>query len=246
MQPAALAEALAEALVVPPGPPPPEEERATDEITIQLPSSLDRHWQNVYDPAEDTFLLVDSLVQEEEFIKKLDPLICLEIGCGSGYAITFLAKLVSRLGCRSVYFATDLNNKAASFARGVFSMNRVSVETVVTNLTDGVQNRLEKQIDILLFNPPYVVTPSEEVGKIGDISAAWAGGIRGREVIDQFLPLLSILLSKKGVAYVVLLKQNDPEEIQQILQQQHDISSTIVLSRRCGIEELYIVKAWRS
>ena len=42
-----------------------------------------------------------------------------------------------------------------------------------------------------------------------DIEASWAGGARGREVMDRIFPVVSTLLSDKGVFYLVIVKEND-------------------------------------
>lgn len=38
-------------------------------------------------------------------------------------------------------------------------------------------------IDLLVFNPPYVVTSDDEI--CGTLQRAWAGGTKGRVVIDR-------------------------------------------------------------
>lgn len=46
-------------------------------------------------------------------------------------------------------------------------------------------------MDVILFNPPYVPTPDEEISGCG-IEASWAGGTDGRVIIDRSLPVIKV------------------------------------------------------
>ena len=67
-------------------------------------------------------------------------------------------------------------------------------------------------MDVVAFNPPYVPTPEEEVGAPG-VAAAWAGGDRGRRVLDAALPLLVQLLAPDGELFIVTVHENGPDEV---------------------------------
>lgn len=51
------------------------------------------------------------------------------------------------------------------------------------------------------------------------IEASWAGGDRGRVTIDRFLERIQKLLNpSNGRAYIVLVDENEPNEIIDIIQ----------------------------
>ncbi|XP_056157136.1 methyltransferase N6AMT1 isoform X2 [Lampris incognitus] len=194
-------------------------------------------FREVYEPAEDSFLLLDALERDAAELRRMSPSVCVEVGCGSGVVSAFLASVV---GSSSLYLCTDLNSAAAQCTAETASRNDVSLQTVVTDLVGCLLPRLCGKVDVLLFNPPYVVTPSDEVGSKG-IEAAWAGGRRGREVIDRFLPMVTQLLSSKGVFYLITIEENNPEEIIR-LQGECGLRGVSCLSRRAGNERLSVLR----
>jgi release factor glutamine methyltransferase len=115
---------------------------------------------------------------------------------------------------------------------------------LTTSFAEALSPRLDGKVDVLLFNFPYVPTPSEEVRGHG-IERSWAGGERGRQVIDQWIQQkwMERLLSKDGVCYVVLLKQNDIPQIIQLLGEKWQ--SKQVIARKCGNEALSIIRFMR-
>jgi release factor glutamine methyltransferase len=134
------------------------------------------------------------------------------VGCGSGYVIASLALTLAAAGHSAQLWATDLNPAAAAATAATLAAHGAAsvVDIVITDLINGLLPRLNGSIDLLLFNPPYVPTPDEEVTR-GGIAAAWAGGYRGRMVIDRLMPLVPELLSPRGQMLMVTVPDNDPD-----------------------------------
>ncbi|XP_065498019.1 methyltransferase N6AMT1 isoform X1 [Caloenas nicobarica] len=197
---------------------------------------------DVYEPAEDTFLLLDALEQDAARLREARVEICLEIGCGSGVVSAFLASSI--IGSSALYICTDINPMAAYCTVETALLNNVHLQPVITDLVEGLSPRLNGKVDLLVFNPPYVVTPSEEVESHG-IEASWAGGKKGREVMDRVFPLVPDLLSAGGLFYLVTIKENNPDEILETMKK-CGLEGTRVLSRQAGQEILTILKFKKS
>ncbi len=104
-----------------------------------------------------------------------------------------LASVAKMLGTSAAYYVgTDINADAVRASVLTMQHNGVACFDIVeTDLVSAISPRVLGSVDVLLFNPPYVPTPDDEVGGHG-ISAAWAGGANGRVVIDRVLPLVSV------------------------------------------------------
>ena len=192
----------------------------------------------LYPPSEDTYLLLDSIEKDFYTIHQSDPLVCLEIGCGSGIVSSFLAR---NLGPHHLYLATDINPYACIATKHTSQFNQCSLQIVNTDLVSGLS--LHKSVDLLVFNPPYVVTSEGEVGGRG-IEASWAGGTNGRTVTDRVLVQVPTLLSANGMFYLLLIKQNKPEEVTSYLKG-FGLNGELVLERRAANEHLMVYRFQR-
>ncbi|XP_006899465.1 PREDICTED: hemK methyltransferase family member 2-like isoform X1 [Elephantulus edwardii] len=196
-------------------------------------------FSEVYEPAEDTFLLLDALEAAAAELAGVE--ICLEVGSGSGVVSAFLASMI---GPQALYMCTDINPNAAACTLETAHCNKVHIHPIITDLVKGLLPRLKGKVDLLVFNPPYVVTPPEEVGSNG-IEAAWAGGRDGRQVMDRFFPLAADLLSPGGLFYLVTIKENNPEEILRTMKTK-GLHGNMALSRQAGQEILSVLKFTKS
>lgn len=196
-----------------------------------------KNFTEVYEPSEDTFLFLDALESELNFITKMKPTIIGEIGSGSGVLITALANVLKN---NSAYFATDINLQACIATLKTSGLNNCDIECINMNLLDHFKSNI---FDIVLFNPPYVVTDPEEISGYS-INRAWAGGKNGREIIDTVLENLDKILAKNGVCYMVILKENKPLEIKERMVAR-GYSVVVIMERKVPGEHLFVYKFYK-
>jgi release factor glutamine methyltransferase len=73
------------------------------------------------------------------------------------------------------------------------------------------------------------------------ISVSWAGGRRGREVIDVLMPKVARILSNRGLFYLVCITENDPEELLENGRALGFLAEKVKQEQR-GMEELFILR----
>lgn len=195
-------------------------------------------YENVYEPAEDSFLMLDALESEIPYIKAIKPTICLEIGSGSGIVLTGLAKC---LGSGCAYFSVDINSHAAQVTRKTASRNCVSLEVVNCDLVGPFLSRIQNEIDVLVFNPPYVPTDESEIDLKSPIALSWAGGLRGRKVMDRLFPLIPQIMSPNGTFYLLIVKENDEDDIFKVMKS-YKWHGSVIMERKAGREYLKVLK----
>uniref|UniRef100_A0A023F7J7 Methyltransferase HEMK2 n=1 Tax=Triatoma infestans TaxID=30076 RepID=A0A023F7J7_TRIIF len=196
---------------------------------------FDETTDGVYEPREDSFLLLDALEADLKLIKeKCCPTIALEVGSGSGIIISAISK---QLDLSALCLAIDINPAACKITSETAILNNVTVEVLRSDLINGL--KLEGTIDLFVFNPPYI--PSSEDEMFGMLDKAWAGSSQGRSLIDRLFPELPRIMSERCVGYLVAIEENNPDEMIKIISSMGFDCLIVSLKKIIG-EKLYIIR----
>ena len=129
-------------------------------------------WENVYEPAEDSFLFAENLnVHEGDEV--------LDMGTGIGILGVLAAKEASTV------VVVDVNPHAVRCAKENATLNNVRSKMGFVQGDLFTPLSEEAKFDVILFNAPYLPTDDTE----GDswLERAWKGGTTGRQIIDRFI-----------------------------------------------------------
>lgn len=262
---------------------------------LPTPNTTHINPNRIYIPAEDSYLLLDTLSSptETDFlslrftsshlsrIRCPTPLV-VEVGTGSGIVLAFLHANATTIFARSdiLTLGIDINEHACHATSKTIEVAAREKKdqhqdhgfyggNLLGNLASGIRNG---EVDMLVFNPPYVPTddplpqpPADQ--KCSGLEGAergagpsfeedsdflklsYAGGKDGMEVTDRLLDSLPSMLSPRGVAYVLLCAQNKPKEVIERLRAwglQWEIDNVGSSGKQAGWEKLVIVRIARA
>lgn len=139
--------------------------------------------ENVYEPAEDTFLFSENIDVDAGMV-------VLDIGTGCG-VLGVIAAEKARL-----VVAVDINPCAVRCALENARFHKVSRKLFCIQGDLASCINPQQQFDRIFFNAPYL--PTEPKESITWLSRAWDGGVTGREVIDRFISSTYEYLKKDG------------------------------------------------
>lgn len=179
----------------------------------------------VYDPAEDSYLLADAAVNYAQTGMRV-----LEIGTGTGFVSSVLLA-----NANVELTATDINPHAAKCAKSN------GIEIIRTDMFNGL--KAKSYFDIVIFNPPYLPTSDDE--KVpGWLNYAFDGGSDGRAAVESFLDHVCEYLVSDGVILLLVSSLTGIEDVSSRMGAM-GFDVEIIGREKCSFEELVVLMGKR-
>lgn len=177
-------------------------------------------FNGVYQPSDDTFLLIDAIKNINVKNKRI-----LEIGCGTGVISLYLAYK------GAIVDAVDIDDKALENTIFNAKLNNLRIRVYRSDLFKSVKDTY----DIIIFNSPYL-----EDNKVIDDKSIFGG----TEIIMEFISKSIRYLNKDGEVYFTI---NDKNDYGLILLTAINVGLrlSVISRKKLFFEELYVVKGVR-
>jgi release factor glutamine methyltransferase len=188
--------------------------------------------RNVYEPAEDTFFLLESI-----HIKPNQKIF--ELGAGTGIISLFCAQKKAEVIC------SDINPFAVKLIKKNIEVNQNKIYGSVEVRNGDLFTILMKHelFDYIIFNPPYLPTIKEQKRGIPEwYIKSFDGGKSGLSTIIRFLKGLKHHLKDNGKAIFIVSSLSNVKELYKTFTFL-SIKHKIINSLRCDEEILFVYQA---
>lgn len=180
---------------------------------------------NVYQPAEDSYLMSRILKEQLPHLIKQNPnLRFLEIGAGSGVHLE--TAFNSGIKKENI-FSSDIDKKS------VYHCNLLGFNCIHSDLFEKIKDKY----DLIIFNPPYL---PEDAREPRSSQTATTGGKRGNEIILRFLQSAKSHLNNNGKIFLITSSLTPDIDFKQLGYNAKEIGCEKLFFERLCIWELKI------
>ena len=157
----------------------------------------------MYDPAEDSFQIIESInINDEDEV--------FEIGTGCGLIALFCASKGSNVIC------SDINPYSIKLVKQNYENNKSklkgSIEVRYGDLFSVLKDN--EKFNVIIFNPPYLPIMEKDFLNSQDwIDVATNGGIDGLRLIKRYVFDVDKYLKKKGHAYFIFSSLSNRDKL---------------------------------
>lgn len=194
---------------------------------LPTPSTSHVSFDRVYEPAEDSFLLLDTISSASEtaflhdrfpqdsFPPSSSPLV-LEVGVGSGVVLAFVAANAGTIFGREdvLTLGTDINRFACqASAQTVQNAIKGSKSSIFLDVVNGdlASSVRPGSIDVFIFNPPYVPAELPDFSRHDTYNTLSAGRKSTSFEQDSYLLELSYAGGEDGMVVTNRMLEQIPE-----------------------------------
>jgi release factor glutamine methyltransferase len=222
---------------------------------LPTPSTSHVCFDRVYEPAEDSFLLIDTLssASESAFLHKrfernasdIAPLV-LEVGVGSGVVLGFVAANPSKIFGREdvLTLGTDINRFACQAASRTVdtaikdsSSRAFFLDVINGDLASSVKPNV---IDVFIFNPPYVPAELPDFTRHNGYNTLSTGQMRTTFDQDSYL----LELSYAGGADGMVVTNRMMEQIPSLLSPERGVAYLLLCAQNKPEEVKQRIRNW--
>ena len=164
-------------------------------------------FENVYTPSDDSYLIIDYFkrkINQNYFdgIKLSEIKKILDLGTGTGIiAIFFQLIKMENPNFNPEIYGSDILEDSIKCTKLNVKINKTNnqIKLIHSDLFKSFREKLKHSFDIIIFNPPYLPSSSlikENLNK-QNIDYSWDGGLKGYELLIDFLTSAKIFLNLK-------------------------------------------------
>ncbi|MDK2790669.1 MAG: release factor glutamine methyltransferase [Methanothermococcus sp.] len=199
--------------------------------TVEIKGILIKTHPKVYEPAEDSELLIDNLVDVKDKT-------VLDVGTGTGIqAINALKK-----GAKKVV-GIDINPYSIETAKENAILNKLELNKSIFFLESDLFSSINERFDVILFNAPYLPTSEDE--KLEEyLNYAFDGGEDGRKVLGRFIKEVGDYLNENGIVQIVQSSLTGEDKTIGMLEK-YGFKAKKTGSMAFPFEELQVITGWR-